>query len=213
MLRFLAFGILLFSAFAASLQAETRRQVPAYTLDIAAGLYFPDDTNWANYYGSNNLPEAGISFAYRVFSVLDIGSSVSFGRDSGSGILPLSQLPSGKVSYDILPLEFYAVLRAQFSQKQWIVPYAGGGYSRFFYRQLIEGKTYARGSVNGMHLKAGLQFLLDPLDVKSAMRIYQNYGVINSYLVFEGKITRAQTHAPVVDLGGRSYRLGIKFEY
>ena len=211
MLRVVVLLALLFSA---TLSAEeSARQSPKYTFEIQGGLYQPTDENWESYYGSKNMMEMGVSMAYRIFSVLDIGTSASFGQDKGRGRLPLSQITSGDVSYEILPIDVYAVLRLRFSDRQWIVPFAGGGYTRFFYRQSIDGKGYARGSVDALHARAGLQILLDPLDAFSARNMFLNYGVLNSYLVFEGKMVKAQAGEPPIDLGGISYRMGILLEY
>jgi len=186
---------------------------PRYTLELQGGLYQPKDDDWEHHYGSKRMMEMSVSLAYRFFSVLDLGTSASYGRDHGIGVLPLSQLDSGSVIYEILPIDFYAVLRARFSHNQWIVPYAGGGYTRFFYRQSIDGEGYSRGSVNALHARAGLQFLLDPLEPLSARTIYANYGVVNSYLILEGKMTRAFAGQPQIDIGGYSYRAGIMVEY
>ncbi|MDH5258231.1 MAG: MXAN_2562 family outer membrane beta-barrel protein [Gammaproteobacteria bacterium] len=201
------------SLFSTLLFADSVRKSPDFTFELQGGVYEPEDEKWESYYGSKRMLEMSMSFAYRFFSVVDIGTSFSFGQDKGKGVLPLSQLRSGTVSYEIFPVDIFAVLRARFSDRQWIVPYAGGGYTRFFYRQSIDGEGYARGSVDGLHAKAGLQFLLDPLEPESAKNMYSNYGVINSYLVFEGKITKAQAGTPAVKLGGTSYRVGILVEY
>ena len=211
MLRVVALWALLFTV---SLHAEeSARQSPSYTFELQGGLYQPTDENWESYYGSKNMMEMGVSFAYRIFSVLDIGTSASFGQDNGTGRLPISQISSGKVSYEVLPIDVYAVLRLRFSDRQWIVPFAGGGYTRFFYRQSVDEKGYARGSVDALHARAGLQILLDPLDGSSARDMFQTYGVLNSYLVLEGKMVKAQAGEPAIDLGGVSYRMGILLEY
>ena len=210
MLRVVVLFIFLFSGI---VQADSTSKTPEFTFELQGGTYQPADENWESYYGSSSMLEMSMSFAYRVFSVLDLGTSISFGQDKGVGVLPLSQLRAGNVSYEMMPIDFYAVLRARFSHRQWIVPYAGGGYTRFFYRQSIDGEGFARGSVNALHARAGLQFLLDPLEPDAARGIYQNYGVINSYLVLEGKMIKAEAGTPVVNLGGISYRMGFLVEY
>ncbi|MDH3325084.1 MAG: hypothetical protein OEM38_00030 [Gammaproteobacteria bacterium] len=213
MLKVAGLFFLMFGTLAHAYTGQTTHKSPKYTMELQAGVYEPEDKDWESYYGSKNMLEGSFSFAYRIFSVFDVGSSVSFGQDKGTGVLPLSQLSAGVVAYEILPVDFYVVLRARFTERQWVVPYAGGGYTRFFYRQSIDGEGYARGSVDGLHARAGLQILLDPLDQSSAKTIFSNYGIINSYLIFEGKITKAEAGTPAINLGGTSYRAGIMVEY
>jgi len=205
--------MLYFLFYALSLQAASARQSPSYSFELQGGFYQPADPNWASYYGSPNMLEMNVTVAKRFMRVIDVGISTSFAQDMGKGRLPESQLLAGEVSYEIFPLDFFAVLRLGFSDKQWVVPYAGGGYTRFFYRQSVDGVGYARGSVDAMHAKAGLQLLLDVLEPRAARKMLVNYGVLNSYFLLEGKIVRAQVGEPVTNLGGISYRLGILLEY
>jgi len=193
--------------------ADANSQKPHRTLEFFGEVYEPTDEKWETYYGSRNMLAASMSSAFRFFNVFDLGISVSYAKDRGKGVLPLSQLSAGDVTYEVAPVELFLLLRARFSSRQWVVPYAGGGYTRLFYRQTIDDEGYARGSVNGIHARAGVQFLLDPLDQFAANTIYENFGVINSYLVFEGKYTKAEAGNPVTQLGGLSYKAGIMVEY
>ena len=210
MLRILSIVLLLFSS---TLHAGNISKPPGFTYEMIAGIYQPDDENWASYYGSQKMPEAAYSLAYRVFSVIDFGMSIGYGKDKGKGRLPISGLKDGDVTYEIMPVDFYLLLRGRFAAGQWVVPYAGGGYTRFFYRQSIDNQGYSKGSVNGLHVRAGLQFLLDPLDKQAAREIYKNYGVINSYFIVEAKKTKAEAGSPALDIGGTSFRTGIMVEY
>lgn len=160
------------------------------------------------------MPMVGGSVAYRLLHVLDLGMSVDYGQDRGTGKLPLSGLNAGEVTYRAVPVELFAVLRLRFAEGQWLVPYGGGGYTRFAYHQSIAGQdSSTRGSVNGYHARAGVQLLLDVLDQSSAKDMLRNYGAINSYLYFELKRSRAEAGSPVVQLGGYTAKSGLMIEF
>jgi len=184
---------------------------PKWTMEFYAGAFEPEDENWSTYYGSSKMPQVGFSIAYRIFNVLDIGTNISYGRDQGKGDLPLNNLIAGDVVHEMLPVELYLLFRARFTEGQWLVPYVGGGYTRFAYRQEVKGQDTVKGSVDGNHFRAGLQFLLDPLDEKSAQEIYRGFGVINSYLYLEYKQTEAE--ADKIKIGGTSYNMGLMLEF
>ena len=204
---------IIFLLFSSTLHAENISKSPSFSYEMMAGIYQPDDENWTSYYGSKKMSEVALSVAYRFFSVIDLGVSIGYGKDRGKGVLPISGLKDGDVTYEIMPMDFYLLLRGRFAAGQWVVPYVGGGYTRFFYRQSIDDQGYSKGSVNGLHLRAGLQFLLDPFDEQAAREIYKNYGVVNSYIVIEGKMTKAEAGSPALNIGGTSFRLGIMVEY
>lgn len=184
-----------------------------WSLEMNMSLFQPKDDNWETYYGSKRMPTFGGAIAYRIFQFIDIGASIDYGQDRGTGTLPISDIQTGSVVYHIIPIDIFAVARLKFTENQWIVPYAGGGYTRFVYYQSIAGQDSVRGSVNGVHAKAGLQFLLDGLDASAAKRMFSNYGATNSYLYVEVKRTHAKTNTPSFQIGGYSVKSGLFIEF
>lgn len=195
------------------LVVQSAQEQPRWTLEMNAGIFEPEDEDWSTYYGSNRMLEVGGSVAYRLFYVLDVGMSADFGQDRGVGTQPINGSLAGNVTYRVLPVDLFAVLRLRFAEGQWLVPYGGGGYTRFAYHQTVSGQGTTRGSVNGYHARAGLQLLLDPLDRSAARIMSRTYGAINSYLYFEVKRTRAEAGSPVTQLGGYSYKSGLMVEF
>jgi len=184
---------------------------PNWTLELYGSIFETEDDDWDIYYGGNRRPEVGGSMAYRFLSVLDIGVSWNYSRDSGSARLLSTGQKSGSSTYHSYPLDIFAVLHLRFSERQWIVPYGGGGYTRFGYKQTTEGQENIRGSIDGYFWRAGIQFLLDPLDPSAAKTMFTNYGAINSYLIFDFKKSTAEVND--TDLGGIHYRTGILIEF
>jgi len=219
MIRFLSvFGCILLIAFSSI--AVAAKDKPRWTLELNAELFEPRLSRWEETYGSKRMPVVGGSIAYRLLNVLDLGMSVNYGQERGNGYLPLSGLESGKVTHHMLPVELFGLLRLRFTENQWIVPYAGGGYTRFAYYQTIAGQDSNRGSVNGYHARVGLQLLLDPLDIAAENDMKASYGAINSYLFFEVKGTDAVVetvdgngNAAKHQLGGYSYKSGLMVEF
>ncbi len=90
-----------------------------------------------------------------------------------------------------------------------------------YYREEVENQGVARGSADGYHARAGLQFLLDMLDYTAANNFYRDFGVRHTYLFFEGKYTRvmadtideAGNPAGSKDIGGKSLLGGLLFEF
>ncbi len=199
----------LFSAFSGELLAENKS--PSWMFEFHAGLFEPELSDWEQHYGSSKFPELGFSFAYRFLSVIDAGVSLGYGKDEGTGQLLNNSGTVGEVEYQIIPIEVFALLRGRLHENQWLVPYIGGGYTRFIYRQEIVDQSKVQGSVNGTHVRMGLQLLLDALDQSAAHGMYRRWGVLNSYLYFDYKQTTAEIDG--IALGGKSYKVGMMFEF
>ena len=184
---------------------------PSTTLEIRGGLFEPATEGWKEHYGDSQFPELGISFAYRFFWVFDVGFSVSHGKVKGPAQTESSNEQTGEALHQTLPIDVFIMLRGRFSENQWIVPYIGGGYTRFAYRQEVADQSAVEGSTDGSHVRMGVQFLLDALDKRGADFMYRHWGVINSYLIMDYKQTSAKIDG--LDIGGESYSLGLLFEY
>lgn len=186
---------------------------PSWTLELSGSLFYPEDDNWSTYYGNDEMLEVNASFARRLFWVFDIGAAVGYSMDRGSAFLPSSGNKEGSATFEKMPVDIFLLFRARFAEGQWLVPYIGGGFTRFYYRQKVEDQSTIQGAINGEHVRAGLQILLDPLERDSAMAMYENYGVINSYLFLEAKQTTVETDGSSVKLGGINYNVGFMLEY
>jgi hypothetical protein len=123
---------------------------------------------------------------------------------------------AGNVAYDLFPVNVFVLARGVFSEKQWLVPYVGGGYTRMYYKETVELQGSVKGHADGYHARAGLQFLLDGLDPDSANSFYLDEGVYHTYFFIEAGYTRAMvntTSGGSVNLGGTNYLAGLLFEF
>lgn len=185
---------------------------PSWTYEASGGFYYTNDEDWESRYGENRIIEVSGSVAKRIFSVIDLGISFNYGIDKGTGIGSVSGGTGDPTTHEMLLADAFLILRARFTEGQWIVPYAGGGYTRYHYRQTVEGGKRTQGAEEGEHLRGGLQFLLDNLDKASSREIRKYWGVINSYFVLEARKTIVESDNGV-DLGGTSYKAGVLLEF
>ena len=202
-----------------ALAGDTALDRPHWSLEIKGGSFYPEIENWKTYYGQDKTTEYAGTLAYKFLRQAEAGIELGYVRDRGLGYAPLNsqllgtQVLSGSVKYELLPVNVFVLLRGVFAEEQWLVPYIGGGYTKMLYRESVEGQGTARGSVNGYHGRAGVQLLLDNIDSGAANNLYQDYGVYHTYLFVEVEMTRARLDSPSVDLGGKSYLAGFLFEF
>jgi hypothetical protein len=201
---------------AALLAAEPPTKRPHWSLEFKGGDFIPDIDNWSQFYGNRYTTEYGGSVAYKLLRPLEVGIEGSYIEDRGQGLAPLHNTAAGKVTYKLYPVNVFVLARGVFSEKQWLVPYVGGGWTRIFYREEVENQGVVRGAANGYHARAGLQLLLDGIDQSAAGNFYRDFGVYHTYLFLEAKYTRAMVDTvsgSSVNIGGTSWLGGFLFEF
>ncbi len=198
---------------AAAYAADPVLDRPHWSLEFKAGNFMPALSNWAQFYGRRDMPEYSASLAYKLERQLEIGVEGGYLTARGHAFAPLHNTAAGSVTYDLYPVNAFVLLRGLVSENQWIVPYVGGGYTKMFYREQVEGQSTVRGSANGYHARGGLQFLLDGLDRSAANSLYMDYGIFHTYLFIEAEKTTAKVKSVSVDIGGTSYLAGLLFEF
>jgi hypothetical protein len=189
---------------------------PRWSLEVKGGAFYPDIDNWEAFYGSKRTGHFAGSLAYKIFRYLEVGVEGGYSSDSGQGFALQHAVQTGKVKYEIAPLQAFILFRGVFTENQLLAPYAGGGWTRIFYRETVENQDVIRGSADGYHGRAGLQLLLDTIDASAANSFYMDFGVHHTYLFVEAEYIRAMTddaNGVSVNLGGTSYLAGFLFEF
>lgn len=195
------------AAFAAAGEGAT----PRWSLEIKGGRLQSAMEEWADYYGDDSLPLFGVGVGYKVWRPLEVGLELGYARDRGQGFAPIHGVTAGTVRYELLPVHLSATLRGVFREDQWLVPYAGAAAGRYGYRISVSGQDRISGSTGGSQYRAGLQFLLDRLDPRSAYELHRHGGINNTYLFVEYQKTRARLQGS--DLGGEAWLGGLLFEF
>jgi hypothetical protein len=199
-----------------SLAAEPRPDRPHWSLELKGGAFFPSIPNWSTSYGSSYQGEYGGALSYKFLRQLEVGMAGSYGTATGKGQLLQHNTQGEEVTYQHIPLDLFVLARGVFNENQLLVPYAGGGYTRMFYRENVKDSDRIQGSVSGYHARAGVQLLLDGWESDAANNLYQDYGIHHTYLFLEGKYTRAMADTnPTgsVNIGGSSCLGGFMFEF
>ena len=216
MRRFVLAAMLTIVVPAFSLAAESRTGRPHWSLELKGGAFFPRAGEWSKFYGRSYMGEFGGALSYKIHRQIEVGLEGSYARATGNGQQPMNGLVAGKVTHELVPLNLFVLARGVFNENQWLVPYAGGGWTRMFYREKVEGRKKTQGSVNGYHARAGVQFLLDRLEPDAANNLYRDFGVHHTYFLLEGKYTRALADtvpAGSVNIGGASCLAGFLLEF
>jgi len=189
---------------------------PHWSLGIKGGWFYPDIDNWKTYYGDDKTWHYAGSLAYKLVKQVEVGVEAGYIKDRGQGKGAISSIIAGNVSYELAPLNVFVLFRGVFSETQWLIPYAGGGWTRMFYQEKIEDQGTIRGHADGYHGRAGLQFLLDGADTTAARNLYNDFGIYHSYFFLETQYSRVMINdltGNSVNLGGTSYLMGILLEF
>ena len=184
--------------------AEPDMERPHWSLELKGGVFIPAIENWATYYGRRDIAEYGGSLAYKIIRQIEVGLEGSYIRDEGRGFAPGHGSVTGNVTYELAPLNVFVLARGVFRENQVLIPYAGGGWTRMYYREEVQYQGITRGSTDGYHARAGLQIVLDSMDPRASSNMYMDYGVFHTSLFFEARYIRAM----ITDLGGNSIDLG-----
>ncbi len=153
----------------------------------------------------------GASLAYNVSPRVEFGAGAGWSEARGRASSTLNGALGSNVTYDLYPVELFVLARGMVNEDQWLIPYIGGGLTRMYYRQQVQGQKAVQGSANGHHIRAGLQLSLNALDQSASSGMYRDYGIYHTYLILEVESTKAVKQS--IDLGGTSLMGGLLFEF
>jgi hypothetical protein len=196
--------------------AEPDMESPHWSLELKGGVFIPAIDNWSSYYGRRDIAEYGGSLAYKIIRQIEVGLESSYIKDKGRGFAPGHGIITGDVTYELAPLNVFVLARGVFSENQVLIPYAGGGWTRMYYREKVQYQGDIKGSTDGYHFRAGLQLVLDSMDPRAASNMFMDYGVFHSSLFLEARSIRAMItdlNGTSVNLGGTSWLGGLLFEF
>lgn len=187
---------------------------PRWSLWFKGGYFAPSSDQWkANYGSSGNIEWSG-QLGFKISRRWELGIEGGYFSDSGTALTASGQTTIYNQKIKLFPLQAYLLYRLIFNEDQFFVPFAGGGYSHFFYRQSLENQETVKGSQDGYHVRMGLQLLLDWFDPAAADSFDADLGVKNSYLVLEVQYSKVDDFgSESIDLGGWSYLGGLLFEF
>ena len=191
--------------------ADAPASLPRWSFEFKGGRFKPELPDWKDYYGSDSMGEYLAALGYLPLRALQLGTEVGYAYDSGQGLLPNNGVLGGEVSYLLVPVHVYVVVRGVFTAEQWVIPYIGGGWTRAYYKQTVKNQQTYKGHADGWNARAGLQLLINALDPNNAKSLRSDFGIDYTYLTLEAQKFRAEIDG--AELGGTSYLLGLRLEF
>jgi len=190
--------------------AKDELTTPHWSFEFKVGQFESALDKWDTYYDENPFL-LNVGWSYKIFRPLEIGLSLGRMTTNGIGNFPIQQGIGGDVNFTLVPVNISLLYRFVFHEKQLLVPYIGGGWTRVYYRQRTGDGDKFEGSHDGHHVKLGVQILLDSFDKRSARNLHRRAGIENTYLFLEAQSIKAKENG--IDLGGDSISLGLLMEY
>ena len=158
----------------------------------------------------------GLRFAleWLPFGEINVGK---LGIGIGAGLNQVKGVSYGteqKASLTTVPLEAFLSYRFDYLRQQFFVPFVKAGPGLTFARPQTE---YGPGrdawyTYTGLSWAAGAELCLSPLEKRSARLLDQNFGINDTYIVFEYQKTVALGARREIDLAHQEFRLGLRFE-
>ncbi len=214
MKNIITFFVLVFTFLPSSALAEDPLlEQPHWSLEVKGGSFTPVLENWSQFYGKRSMPEFAGTLAYKLLRQVEFGVGVGTMRAKGQAYAPIHKNYVGNATYELFPVNAFVLLRGILNEDQRLVPYAGGGFTRIYYREKASGEPTARGHADGYIVRGGLQLSLDFIDRNAQNRMYRDYGVYHTYLFVETEHNRAIVKSVSTDLGGTAYLVGLLFEF
>ncbi|MHB8763264.1 MAG: right-handed parallel beta-helix repeat-containing protein [Deferrisomatales bacterium] len=198
------------------LPAAARAEPPRWAAAVKAGAFLPAQDGWDDHYDARVLPDFRVSAGARPLGFAEIGVQAGYRRAEGKVESTASGAPLGQrldQTLQVLPVQAYLTLELRVGENQRLVPYATGGYGRYFYRHEVDEGPSVRGRLSGYHLGGGLKLLLDRLDPLRSRRANENYRVRHTHALLEAQWARVDDlGAEETDLGGWSLHAGLSLE-
>jgi hypothetical protein len=114
----------------------------------------------------------------------------------------------------VVPVQPYVLLDLMLSEEQLLVPYVAGGWSRYYYRQEVDGADDTDGHLDGYHFRGGLKLLLNRLDPRSAKKARDAFGLKRTYFTTEAQFAKVDDFGGTsADLGGWSFFAGTALQF
>ncbi len=187
---------------------------PSFLIGDMPGITFQ------NIYGSKNIPYIQVEYEYQFLqSIGKLGLKGGFGFISTQGQARFKSNPTlaadETITFYSFPLSLSAVYRAQFAEKQFLVPYGeiGGDYFDFMeYRPDRKGTSaYRLGGAMATHAAGGIQLQLDFLDKEGLWQLDEEYGI--NHIYFMAAIHKIFGLSSTFDFSTTYYEGGFLIEF
>jgi len=211
-----------------------------FQLQIRFGPYYPDVDDesglsgrpFKTVFGSGSelLFELGVDYEiWHGFGTVTAGGSFGFVQFLGKALTSTGVKSSDTTVLNLLPLRLNVGYHFDLLSRKFaipIVPYVTTGISYYIWWVLdgvgdtaewedADGDTFtAQGGIFGAHLFVGVKLLLDWLDEGAAANLYDDVGVINTFLFAEYAISWVDGFGgDHMDVGDQTFMFGLMMEF
>ncbi|UCD85585.1 MAG: outer membrane beta-barrel protein [Deltaproteobacteria bacterium] len=192
----LSFLLIFFSSPAWAQQFQSPQH---YSIELKGASYSAQDVDpvYELIYGSDK----GFLFEFELgwqildlLGILGVDAGVGYFQQTGNGlVVPETfidpenwEKSNEEYVFRIVPAEVSIVYRLVYFKNQVIVPFVKGGVDYYYFRESRkDGEEVFDGGKWGYHFSGGGQLLLDYFDLKHANKMDTDYGINNTYLIFE----------------------------
>ncbi|MCX5859137.1 MAG: MXAN_2562 family outer membrane beta-barrel protein [Proteobacteria bacterium] len=219
---FILSGIGIFWPFA-SAQAESKKSA---SFSLRFGPLRPDKVaaggiTWRNVYGGGNSLFSGAEWEKEIlqkYGVLAIGGEAGWIQASGKSLMgnnPGARSSGESIEFQIAPIGLNLTYRLMYFKNQFLVPFGRAGLDIYLFRERKEGDTTISGYRTGYHYAFGGAFLLDWLSPESGVNLDLEWGINNTYLIFEYRYSHINDFNKKhdFDFSTETWFGGIMFEY
>jgi hypothetical protein len=180
--------------------------------------------------GSELLFELGVDYEiWHGFGTVTAGGSFGFVQFLGKALTSTGEKSTDTTVLNLLPLRLNVGYHFDLLSKEFaipLVPYVTGGISYYIWWVLdgvgdtaewenADGDSFkAQGGIFGMHVFVGLKLLLDWLDEGAAANLYDDVGVINTFLFVEYAISWVDGFGgDHMNVGDQTFMFGLMMEF
>lgn len=199
------------------LPQAVRAEAPRWSASVKGGVLFPGESNWGDHYDSDVVADWRVGVGLRLSARLEVGLEGGYRKADGKVDSTAAGQPLGRTldqTLTVVPAQAYLLYDFRWSEHQLVVPYLGGGYSRYYYRHEVDDGADARGQQHGYHARGGLKLLLNPLDPRAALKARSGFGIVRTYACIEGQYARVDDFGSAdSDLGGWSALAGVVLHF
>jgi len=188
-----------------------------WSVSAKGGVFFPGEAGWGDHYDSDAVPDWRAGIGLRLTTRLELGVEAGYRTADGEVTTTRAGQPLGRTlnqTLQVVPAQIYLAYDFRGADDQFLVPYLGAGYSRYYYRHEVDEGETSRGQQQGFHVRGGLKLLLNRADPTAARKARANLGLARTYACLEGQYAQVDDFGSAeADLGGWSALAGARLEF
>ena len=176
--------------------------------------------SWRDVYGGGNSLFSGAEWEKEIiqkYGILAIGGGAGFIQASGKSLTSVNppQSSGESTEFQIAPVSLNLTYRLAYFKNQFLVPFGRAGLDLYLFRERKEGDTIISGYRTGYHYAFGGALLLDWLSPESGVNLDLEWGINNTYLIFEYRYSHINDFKKKhdFDFSTETWFGGIMFEY